>query len=224
MNGRDLYGSGRPYHFAENSKCHYRDQAHFTWGWLRETGCGQISSSQRTSGTRSGSSSPAPRSQRPGNRGPRHQSAEIEADDLIKVVVLALRSLSRDQKLWPFSPQSLHTLLSRIGATPFRKGPGLLTWVHFGRGERLTCCSRRKDSELVRRRGRWASAKLMEIYLQGIFAALFLPTPPRGQKDKVASIAAGFADLLQQAIEWKQEGIEGKIWYSSWRGTTTYVG
>ncbi|CAE7414009.1 Ttn, partial [Symbiodinium necroappetens] len=73
-----------------------------------------------------------------------------------------------------------------------------------------------QDSELVRRRGRWASAKIMEIYLQEVSATVYLPSLPREQKHRVAQIAATFSGILQQAWAWTCQGIERNIWYRLW--------
>ena len=169
------------------------------------------------------------------NRGPRHQSAEIEADDLIKVVVLALRSLSRDQKLWPFSPQSLHTLLSRIGATPFRNGPGLLTWVHFGQGERLTCCSRRKTLSWLGGGVGWLQPSSWKSTSKGSLRRFFCPrrhvdrktrwhpsqlasptscNKPSGGNKKELRARFGIVHGVDYYIRWVSTGVLGNFLFS----------
>ncbi|CAE7233553.1 unnamed protein product [Symbiodinium sp. CCMP2456] len=210
------------------------------WGWLREAGCfalafggvmriGEIIQSRRENLILPEDvmhtqqfilvSIKEPKTR---NRGPKHQSAKVEAADLVQVVVLAFSSLTSEQKLWPFSPQTLRkrldTLLLRTGAAPCPKGTRPLDLGSFRAGGATYLLQQTEDSELVRRRGRWASAKVMEIYLQEISSATYLPALPRGQKSKVAAIAAGFAELLQQATRWKSQGIESKLWYRLWPG------
>ena len=75
-----------------------------------------------------------------------------------------------------------------------------------------------EDSELVRRRGRWASAKVMEVYLQEIAASTFLPALPPEQKRPVFLFAAGFQKVLTQAAIWFRNGIESNVWYRLWPG------
>ena len=60
------------------------------------------------------------------NRGPRHQAAKIEAQDLVMIIIMAFRGLRGDQKLWPMSPQTLRKRLDqaphRVGAAPGPRG------------------------------------------------------------------------------------------------------
>ena len=55
-------------------------------------------------------------------RGAKHQAAKIEAEDLVKIIVLAFPALPPTEKLWPMSPQTLRkrfdVLLQRVGASP----------------------------------------------------------------------------------------------------------
>ena len=211
-----------------------------TWGWLREAGCfalafgGVMRIGEIMQSTRGDLILPEDvmhtqhfilvsiKEPKTRNRGPRHQSAKVEASDLVQVIALAFNTLTREQKLWPYSPQTLrkrlNTLLLRIGASPCPKGTRPIDLGSFRAGGATYLLQQTEDSELVRRRGRWASAKVMEIYLQEISSATYLPALPRGQKERVAKIAAGFADLLQQATQWKSQGIASKIWFCLWPG------
>ena len=49
-----------------------------------------------------------------------------------------------------------------------------------------------KDSELTRRRGRWVSSKIIEIYVQKAWAVQFLPRLPEVVKSKILQGAALF--------------------------------
>ena len=64
-----------------------------------------------------------------------------------------------------------------------------------------------KNAELVRRRGRWVSHKVMEAYLQEIAASTFYPGLAPAAKQKVLKAASCFPKLLQQACQWTQHGI-----------------
>ncbi|CAE7324459.1 PSL4 [Symbiodinium sp. CCMP2456] len=154
------------------------------------------------------------------NRGPRHQAAKIEAQDLVQVIGMAFGGLRKDQKLWPMSPQTLRKrldqVLRRVGAAPGPKGARPIDLGSFRAGGAIFLLQQTEDSELVRRRGRWASAKIMEIYLQEVSAAIYLPSLPREQKQKVAQVASGFKGILQQACLWTRQGIERNIWYRLW--------
>ena len=75
-----------------------------------------------------------------------------------------------------------------------------------------------EDSELVRRRGRWASARVMEIYLQEIAAVTYLPALQADQKKRIFAIAVGFASVLDQAVQWTRVGIQSNVWFKLWPG------
>ena len=78
-----------------------------------------------------------------------------------------------------------------------------------------------EDSELVRRRGRWASARVMEIYLQEIAASTYLPSLARAQKDRIFGVAAGFSSVLTQAEDWNKTGIRSNVWFRLWPGDSS---
>ena len=55
-----------------------------------------------------------------------------------------------------------------------------------------------EDSELVRRRGRWASHRVMETYLQEVSAIVFFPKLPLDVREKVLLVAQSFESLLSK--------------------------
>ncbi|CAE7488234.1 unnamed protein product [Symbiodinium sp. CCMP2456] len=156
------------------------------------------------------------------HRGPRHQAAKVEASDLVQVITIAFSTLQAGEKLWPFSPQTLRkrfdTLLKKVGASPAPSSVRSLDLGSFRAGGATYLLQLTEDSELVRRRGRWASSKVMEVYLQEIAACTFLPALSSDQKRAVFTFAAGFQSVLRQAVLWSNEGIESNVWYRLWPG------
>ena len=73
-----------------------------------------------------------------------------------------------------------------------------------------------EDAELVRRRGRWVSSKVMEIYLQEIAAAIFFPNLPPHVRENVLFYAHAFPAVLQQSASWTQAKIPTSAWYRLW--------
>ena len=138
------------------------------------------------------------------NKGPRHQAAKIEAQDLVRVISTAFAALLPGDRLWPLSPQTLRKrldlLLTQVGASPPPRGTRALDLGSFRAGGVTYLLQQTEDSELVRRRGRWASARVMEIYLQEIAAVTYLPALPADQKKRIFAIAAGFTSVLDQAV------------------------
>ncbi|CAE7155308.1 unnamed protein product, partial [Symbiodinium necroappetens] len=153
-------------------------------------------------------------------RGAKHQAAKVEAVDLIKVISLAFARLKRDEKLWPMSPQTLRKrfdlALHRVGASPPPPSVRALDLGSFRAGGATYMLQQTEDSELVRRRGRWASAKVMEIYLQEITASTFLPSLPQRQKERIFGVAAGFSVVLAQAVQWYKDYVPNNAWFRLW--------
>ena len=156
------------------------------------------------------------------HRGPRHQAAKVEASDLVAVVIIAFSRLLPGEKLWPFSPQTVRkrfdVILKKVGASPPPRSVRALDLGSFRAGGATYLLQITEDSELVRRRGRWASAKVMEVYLQEIAASTFLPALPPEQKRVVFLFAAGFQDVLKQATIWFRDGVQSNVWFRLWPG------
>ncbi|CAE6913350.1 unnamed protein product [Symbiodinium microadriaticum] len=205
------------------------------WGWVREAGCfalafgGLMRIGEVTKCLRRSLILPAdvgftqtfilvqveePKTR---NKGPRHQAAKVEAQDLVQVVSVAFEKLSASEKLWPLSPQTLRKrldlLLSQIGASPPPRGTRALDLGSFRAGGATYLLQQTQDSELVRRRGRWASARVMETYLQEIAAVTYLPAVPAGQKARIFAISAGFSSVLRQVIKWTNAAVQSSVWY-----------
>ena len=68
--------------------------------------------------------------------------------------------------------------------------PGGATWLY-----KLT-----DNSELVRFRGRWASLRMLEIYIQEVGAASILPRLPPAARVRISSLAAAAPAILADFI------------------------
>ena len=73
-----------------------------------------------------------------------------------------------------------------------------------------------EDSELVRRRGRWVSHRVMEIYLQEVAAATFYPSLPPAVRQKVFQAASCLPAVLKQSLAWTRDKIPTQTWYHLW--------
>ena len=137
--------------------------------------------------------------------------------DLVDVIVFAFSKLPKSSRLWHGSNQTLRRRLdvalsrlkvasSRCPARSFR--PGGATFIL-----QLT-----EDSELVRRRGRVASAKVMEVYLQEITASTFMTELTQECRELVVAAAGTFPDILLQAKqrEFFLLHVPTGAWYMRW--------
>ncbi|CAE7286481.1 unnamed protein product [Symbiodinium natans] len=135
-------------------------------------------------------------------RGARHQAAKIERSDLIDVIQLAFEFYDPEQRLWPFTNQTLRrrfdAILERLDIRRSSSGARPLDLGSFrpgGATHMLQCC---EDSERVRRRGRWASPKVMEIYLQEVASSTFFPSLDLRTRELVYGFAQAFSSTLDQ--------------------------
>ncbi|CAE7271721.1 unnamed protein product, partial [Symbiodinium microadriaticum] len=217
------------------------------WGWLREAGIfalswgGLLRIGEATSALRSDLILSADvlhlqrhaliRIEEPKTRMrmARHQSAKIEQSDLVELLHLAFADLEASNRLWAQSPQMLRRrfdwVLERIGLPSARTGKKQLDLGSFRPGGATFLLSQTEDSELVRRRGRWASQRVMEIYIQEVQASVYFPSLPVELRQRIMDLAQCFAPVLAQATAWKKVGIPPSSWFALFSaGERPYTG
>ena len=148
----------------------------------------------------------------------RHQTAKLDIPDLVKVVSIAFRELPLESFLWPFSGSTLRlrfravmkALRLPVQATsivrPLDLGSlrsGGATWI----------LSVTEDGELVRRRGRWLTQRIMEIYLQETSAIRYIQMLSSEQREVVLTMAHSFLPVLQRCELYVASSIPSTIWY-----------
>ncbi|OLP77151.1 hypothetical protein AK812_SmicGene42825 [Symbiodinium microadriaticum] len=194
--------------------------ASLAWGWLREAAlfmlawAGLLRIGEAIAATRRDlilPSDAAPgttfallqiRSPKTRGRAAKHQASHIDPPDVIHLLELAFGPLRPSARLWPMSSGALRRrfrlLQARFGLvnsdgsphfdlSSFR--PGGATWM-------LHCT---ENPDLVRRRGRWLSLRVMEIYLQEVEAITYLPSLSTEQRDFLKLMAEAFPVFLQKA-------------------------
>ncbi|OLQ15595.1 hypothetical protein AK812_SmicGene21 [Symbiodinium microadriaticum] len=81
--------------------------------------------------------------------------------------------------------------------------PGGATWM-------LTMT---ENPDLVRRRGRWLSTRVMEIYLQEVQAATYLPSLSTERRAVLQQASEAFSSILAKAIFFIDSNIPQAAWY-----------
>ncbi len=148
----------------------------------------------------------------------RHQSAKVDAPDLLRVLDLAFRRLDPHEKLWPFSSQTLRNRFKTLLASLSLSGPCIenhrtLDLGSLRPGGATWLLQSTEQAELVRRRGRWISAKVMEVYLQEVGTAQFMNALSKDQRQRVFGMARGFNSILQKAEHFHAAGVPPLVWY-----------
>jgi len=148
-------------------------------------------------------------------RSARHHVARLDQPQLLQVVEYSFQDLRADESLWNFSPQTLrlrfqkHLKALQLDTLPPSVTRGLdLGPLRAGGASWLMITS--EDSELVRRRGRWLTSKIMEIYVQEVSALQFLPQLP--SKSLVIEGTGLFPTLLQKVGYFHACGIPETAW------------
>ena len=81
--------------------------------------------------------------------------------------------------------------------------PGGATWM-LGLTE---------NSELVRRRGRWLSQRVMDIYLQEVVAITYLPSLAQDTRDRLDALAGDVTSILAKVLFFESRRIPRAAWY-----------
>ena len=145
----------------------------------------------------------------------RHQCAKIDSSDILQVLELCFSHLPLNRMLWPSSGQSLRARFRNLLAAIKLPVSG-----HFA----LELSSLRpwaatwllqvsENAELVRRRGRWLSSRVMEIYVQETSAARMMINLSQEQRTLIFTLAHNFLYILGRTTEFHNCPIPTKIWY-----------
>ena len=205
------------------------------WGWLREAGIfalcwgGILRIGEATGARRADLILPSDvlglqkhallRIQEPKTRlrVARHQAAKVEQLDLVHLIGLAFSELPAGTLLWDRSQQTLRkrldSVLTRLGVTTPRGGRPI-DLGSFRPGGATHLLQITEDSELVRRRGRWISPKVMEIYLQEVASVVLFPSQPYEVRCKILAFAQLFPELLAKADLWTRQKLPHASWFA----------
>lgn len=151
-------------------------------------------------------------------RSAKHQSAKIDPEDLCRLIASVFSQYDPEQKLWHLSAATLRRRFNDVlnaleiptksidGARPYDLAsfrPGGATWL-LGRTE---------DSELVRRRGRWLSVRVMDIYLQEVQVATSLQKLSKRSREKIDHFSTTFPQILETSLNFMKWHIPSNAWF-----------
>ena len=147
----------------------------------------------------------------------KHQCAKLDIPDLLQYVELCLSPLRPDQRIWPFSGQTMRTrlrqLLKAVGLQTERSIKGKpLDLGSLRAGGATWALMALEDSELIRRRGRWVNSKTMEIYIQEVSAVQYMGTLDPDVRANVILLAGIFPVLLEKISKLSSFNIPMNAW------------
>ena len=229
---------------SEEPRCHHKAMplgillavlsAALAWGWAAEaavfslawTGLlrpGEVLSARRSDLILPRDSAPGTkhallviRNPKTRGRAARHQSARVDPADIIELLDAVFGNLPGHVSLWPQSSATLRRRLEqiqeRLGLV--EAGKPVFDLSSFRSGGATWALSVTENSELVRRRGRWLSLRVMDIYLQEVVAITYLPSLEPHTRACIDSLAAEFSAILRRVIFFMARGIPRAAWFA----------
>ena len=148
----------------------------------------------------------------------RHQAARLDIPDLLQLVQSVFFRLHRHQRLWGSSAQTLRSrfklILSGIGlesSGPF--GEKALDLGSMRAGGATWLLETTENGNLVQRRGRWISEKVMSLYIQELTANIFMARLSDSVKTKILKLAHAFPHLTRKAADLQEANIPHSAWF-----------
>ena len=163
------------------------------------------------------------RIQEPKTRGrsARHQAARIEYQDMVTLISAVFRKLDAAAPLWPWSPATLRrrfvTLQQAVGLNVSRtpsSSPYDLASLRPGGATFLL--QQTEDSELVRRKGRWLSSRVLEIYIQEASVSTFQQKMSKRTYGRITELSDAFPTILEKAVFFLDAHIPDRAWPNLW--------
>ena len=137
----------------------------------------------------------------------------LRLPDLIQVVNLAFVKFPAHARLWAWSGQTLRQRFKDVLSATERHGDlKALDLGSLRAGGATWHLMMTENSEYTRRKGRWLSSRVMEIYVQETAALLFLKRVPADTKEKVLAIAGLFPRVLATALRFEQLQLPHHVW------------
>ena len=156
------------------------------------------------------------RSPKTRGRAARHQAARVDPIDMIQLISAVFGNLRPDQLLWGLSASTLRkrfsAVLSEIGLpeTPTTSRGFDLGSFRPGGATHLLLST--EDPELCRRRGRWLSTRVMEIYLQEVMATTFVQKLDPRVRARIFELASVFPEVHKLSLSFLATAIPSCVW------------
>ena len=71
-----------------------------------------------------------------------------------------------------------------------------------------------ENSEIVRRRGRWVTTKVMEVYLQEVMYTTYTEKLDGPTKARISMLAGSFSRTIEEAIKMLRAAIPPTAWFA----------
>ena len=148
----------------------------------------------------------------------RHQAAKLDAPDLLKFIDMVFRDLHPHQRLWPFTASTLRNRFNQLLTAlrlPTTHQPSLrcLDLGSLRSGGATWLMLMTENADLCRRRGRWASHRMMEIYVQESMALQYIKMISPESRRICLELFESFAAISEKSRELLNARIPLSAWY-----------
>ena len=154
-------------------------------------------------------------------RAAKHQVARIDPRDIVLLLELVYRNYAPGQRLWHMSPSSfrkrfnqLQHALGLVAGNAEKSAQFEPASLRPGGATHLL--HQTDDAELVRRRGRWLSTRVLEIYLQEASVASYTQRLSEQSKRKITEIGSIFERILDETAFFVVSGYPCTVWQHLW--------
>lgn len=153
-------------------------------------------------------------------RAARHQSSRIDPADIVCLLSTIFSNLAPDEALWPFSPATFRRKFAQLqralGLTEGPQSQVIYTLSSLRPGGATFWLFSTEDAEYVRRKGRWTSTRVLEIYLQETSYVTFTSRMSSVTKSRIEDLCKHFPEILSKVQFFKSTGIPERVWPQLW--------
>ena len=153
-------------------------------------------------------------------RAARHQSSRIDPVDVVCLLSTVFSNLNPDEALWPYSPATLRRkfalLQTALGLTEGPQNQQIYTLSSLRPGGATFWLFSTEDAEYVRRKGRWTSTRVLEIYLQETSYVTFTSRISPESRSRIEDLCKQFPNILSKVQFFKSTGIPERVWPQLW--------
>lgn len=160
--------------------------------------------------------------QQPKTRGraARHQSTRIDPIDIVQLLTAVYGKLVPSDPLWPWSPATMRRRFSQLqSALGVVQGPERTpqyTLSSLRPGGATFWLQATEDAEYVRRKGRWLSTRVLEVYLQETSVSTFTQRLSKETKSRVTDLCKQFPSVLKRVQFFKENKFPERSWPQLW--------
>ena len=149
----------------------------------------------------------------------RHQSTKIDSEDLVQLLSFSFSDLRPHEKLWPYSAQILRSrfksvLTALTLSTVSVPGNRCLDLGSLRSGGATYIILMTENSELCRRRGRWANHRMMEVYVQETMALQYMSLIRPHVRSRIVTVSSFFLAVFEQASKLAAAKIPESTWFT----------